>query len=420
MRIAVVGLLLESNAFAPLTRQIDLDRYLMLEGHDVVSFCDQLGFSQIIKAEHDLELVPILIAGAESGGPIVHEDYSRLVSRVERDLCASLPLDGVFIYGHGAGKSTEIEDLDGDFFSRIRGAVGDSVPIVAELDLHANLSALMVNSVDILVGYQTNPHIDQAARAQEAARHLLKLIEGHKSFAAFQTIPLLTPQVCQLTSSDQPLGKLFDLASDLVEAEDLANITLLPGFAFADTEDAAFSVCVTSWRSAEHAKEICDVVAERVWSLRADFKRRTYTIAEAVEREGAYMAQSEAPRIYADIADNPGGGGRGNTTDLVRKFDDARLDQVIAGAFFDPHLVQCAQEAGEGSRFVAKFNCDEESPFSARWDVAVVVEKLLYGQFTSEIGTAKGQHIDLGACCVLLTEQGQTKILVCSDRKSVV
>ncbi|MFP3325977.1 M81 family metallopeptidase, partial [Planococcus sp. SIMBA_160] len=67
--------------------------------------------------------------------------------------------------------------------------------------LHANISDTMAASVDTLIAYRTNPHVDQAERAVEAARHLLALMAGETVHTAFLRLPIVPPTVTLLTAA---------------------------------------------------------------------------------------------------------------------------------------------------------------------------------------------------------------------------
>ena len=60
-----------------------------------------------------------------------------------------------------------------------RALVGPKAPIVATLDLHANVTSRMVAQADALVLYHTAPHLDVFETGQRAARLLRRiLVEG--------------------------------------------------------------------------------------------------------------------------------------------------------------------------------------------------------------------------------------------------
>ena len=57
--------------------------------------------------------------------------------------------------------------------------------------------------------------------------------------------------------------------------------------------------------------------------------------------------------IFSDAGDNPGGGGSGNTTWLVKSLIDAGIPKVFYGSFFDPELAAEAHRLGENAEFSA-------------------------------------------------------------------
>ena len=421
-RIAIAGILLESNAFAPPTTRKDFDDFMVASGEALGEFFKQMIVSRSGEGAADaVELVPIMVAAAESGGPMRHEDYVELRDDITARIKASGDIDGVFIFGHGAGKTTKLDDLDGDYFSAIRDVVGPTIPIVAELDFHANLSDAMVEAVDVLVGYRTNPHIDQYDRALESLSILRRLIGGEQVSVAYERLPLITAQIAQLTASGEPLGEMMAAAEQEMESDRVANITLLPGFSFGDTEYNGFSVIVTTWNDPAAAETICGKFAAMAWAMRNRFVRSGISIEDAVATEAACAAEDKpSPRIYADVADNPGGGGRANTLHLLRAFAGAGLDNVIAGVFYDPALVREAQRHTVGETFLAVFNAEEQSELSGRWRTQAVVRHLFDGAFKAELGCQRGERVNLGKCAVLTLCDGRIDVVVSSLRNQVL
>ncbi|GLQ21297.1 M81 family metallopeptidase [Algimonas porphyrae] len=421
LRIAIAGILLEANRFAPVTARADFDAYLMQRGESLGAFAQLMGLASAANDELDIEFVPILVAGAESGGPLDHADYLELVAEIETGLRDNGPLDGVFLFAHGAGLTTELDDLDGDYFGRVRAVVGPDVPIVAELDLHANLSDAMVEHADLLVGYRTNPHVDVADRAKECIVSLCRLIAGERIEVAYQRLPLITSQIAQLTGPGTPYQAVIDHGEALrAKRAALANVTLLSGFSFADTAYNGFAVYVAAWGDSDLAISTCDALARDLWVRRSDFAVDPMTVEDAVRHEKSAQAGNlPGPRIYADVADNPGGGGRGNTIHLLKGFLDAGLPGVIAGVYYDPALVADANRQGEGAHFQARFNSAEPSPLSGTLDCPAIVERLFIGDFINGPGVQAGERVKLGECCLLSLGEGHVKVVVVSYRNQV-
>ena len=66
--------------------------------------------------------------------------------------------------------ATHTHDPDGIMFDLNRRAVGGQATVCSALDIHANISELMTSTVDVLVGYRKNPHVDMLERGVEDAR----------------------------------------------------------------------------------------------------------------------------------------------------------------------------------------------------------------------------------------------------------
>ena len=120
--------------------------------------------------------VPIIVTACEPGGPVDERFFQATLGRDARRACTPRASSTrVYISNHGGMISTAGPDPDGELYAMVRGAVGPKVPVVATVDLHANISERMVANVDALVSYRTNPHMDQAERAVDAARLLTGL-----------------------------------------------------------------------------------------------------------------------------------------------------------------------------------------------------------------------------------------------------
>ncbi|ETX04255.1 MAG: hypothetical protein ETSY2_29855 [Candidatus Entotheonella gemina] len=110
------------------------------------------------------------------------------------------PLDGIYVSNHGAMIATEDTDPDGELYALARETVGPHHPVVATVDLHANISVRMANSADAIVSYRTNPHVDQAERAAEAAQLMRRLLAGERFDKSFIRLPIAAPPVTLLTA----------------------------------------------------------------------------------------------------------------------------------------------------------------------------------------------------------------------------
>jgi microcystin degradation protein MlrC len=123
--------------------------------------------------------------------------------------------------------------------------------------------------------------------------------------------------------------------------------------------------------------------------------------------------------LFCDPADNPGGGGRGNTTYVLKSFVEAGVKDALFGVFNDAALVADAFKAGEGATITANFNSAEPDQFSLPFTAEATVEKLSDGTFVGTLGMVKGRTVQLGNACLLRIREngGDVRIIVISIRQ---
>jgi len=119
-------------------------------------------------------------------------------------------------------------------------------------------------------------------------------------------------------------------------------------------------------------------------------------------------------RAFADVADNPGGGGRGNTVFLLRAFYEAGVEGALLGVFYDPDLAAEAHRRGGGSRFEAQFNRAETTNFSEPYSAPATVAALTDGRCVGRRGIYAGMRLELGRCAALRV--GGVTVVVVSHR----
>ncbi|SDK60631.1 M81 family metallopeptidase [Aliiruegeria lutimaris] len=403
-KVALLGLMLESNSFAPVITEEDYLRRVYLAGdeilRDLASFDPMLptelcGFCREMDSQGDWQPAPVLVGLVEAGGPLEHGFYKTTLAEMRRRLEAAMPLDAVYICNHGAMITTEMLDPDGEIFAMVREIVGPDTPIVATLDLHGNVSSRMVDSVDVIVSYRTNPHVDMLERGKEAARILQELFSGMEPEVAFLRLPIVPPTVTQLTE-EGPYADLIDYGQSLV-GEGIVNISILGGFAYSDTPKNGLAIIVTAREKGGTADRVARKIAQLAWDSHRRFMPVLTSMETAVERVLQVSRDpSLPPVILADVADNPGGGGNGNTMWIIEALHAAGATGVIVGVINDPRLAAEAADLGEGSVFRAVFNRDEPDQFSRRFEAEARVVSIRDGDCVGRRGFYAGRRMNLG------------------------
>ena len=423
-KIAVLGFSLETNGFSPPSTQADFAQSYLLAGAELEADIRAAharasgtltGFAQEMDAGGPWEMVPITVAATSPGGPVEQAFFEEFLRDVEQRLRAALPLDGVYISEHGAASATADIDADGTVFALVRSIVGAQVPIVATLDLHANVSQRMVDGTDVLISYLTNPHVDQRERGVEAARAMRELLGGLRTARALVRVPLMPPSVTLLTGvgerdDDIAAGKLQRPYGELIREgqrhltgpeqgpASVLNVSICAGFFLTDSPKAGMTVTVTTRGDQHAANRLASQLAQRAWDMRERFVPRLVSMEEAVGRVlTACNDEGAAPVCIADAADNPGGGGRGNTTDVLRALLSVDAREVAVAAFYDPALAREAHARGVGARFEAAFNREEAHPMSAPMHAPAEVLALSDGRCVGRRGSAHGRLLTLGS-----------------------
>lgn len=74
---------------------------------------------------------------------MTRETYAYIKNKFIKNLTGE-QVDGVLLHLHGACCVQGLDDAEGDLLTEIRNIVGERIPVLTVLDLHANVSELMV------------------------------------------------------------------------------------------------------------------------------------------------------------------------------------------------------------------------------------------------------------------------------------
>jgi microcystin degradation protein MlrC len=408
-RVAVLGFHLESNAFAPVSEERHFRSLCYVEGEDISREARKKtsplpaeipSFYREMDALGAWTPVPVIVTAAEPGGPVDERFFHATLAAMRGRLDAAGALDAVYISNHGAMVSTGGPDPDGELYQMVRSTAGAKSAVVATIDLHANISERMVANVDALISYRTNPHMDQAERAADAARLLREFLAGKRCQRAFVRLPL-TPASVTLLTKEGPYADAIAYGQTKL-GNGVLDVSIVGGFVFSDTPKNGVAIVVNGEPGANVRKIAVDI-AERIWSDRRRFVKRLTSMEDAI----ASALSADTPRIWSDAGDNPGGGGSGKTTALLKSLYQAAAQGVLYGVFFEPQLVQKTHAAGPGAQL--------EVQFTEGFTADATVLKLTDGQCVGRRGIWAGRALDLGPTCAL--QIGGITVVCASKRK---
>jgi len=426
-RVALLGMILESNRFAKPAGEKDFRSLTWLEGSALMDearsptpalAAEFSSFVRAMDATGPWHPLPCLLAASHPAGPVEETVFETALARMEAALRDAGPLDAVYICNHGAMVAAHLDDPDGEMVDRIRRIVGATPILVMTLDLHANLSQRMVDATDLIIGYRTNPHVDMIERGEEAAFSLRRILATGERPASAMVKPPIAPASVTLLTAESPYGTAIDHGqrrqAELGAA--VLNVSVFGGFIFSDTPDCGLSVVVTARRDPTVAQDLAEEIAEFAWVRRAGFRRELMPIGEAVAMAGD---TERPPVIFSDAGDNPGGGGSGRTTELLSALHAASAAGVLYGSFHDPALADEAHALGEGARFTARFNRSRRDTSWERWDCPFAADaevlSLGDGNVVGEQGMTAGRRMVLGRTAALRLDG--IVVVVISDRR---
>lgn len=419
-RIAILGIHLESNAFAPVSTGDDFRKSCYLEGDAMLLEATKPapnmpaeipGFVEAMNGTGSWEPVPIIIAATEPGGPAEQGFIDATLARMRAMLAAAAPLDAVYISNHGAMTSTGAEDPDGSLYAITREAVGPEVPLLSTVDLHANISQRMVDCADCILSYRTNPHIDRRERGAEAASLMRRLLAGERWGKTFLRLPIVPPSVTLLTSQGVYAEMIAEGQRHI--AADLPVVSVLGGFAFSDAREGGLTILI--YGHGEKPKRLARQLAELAWDGREHFRVRLTPLDAAIARAAeAGRSGASCAVCLADVADNPGGGGRGNTTEILQRLLADRVDNVLLGNFVDAAAAASCHAAGVGA--VARITLNEHNAdaYGRAVPIEATVLALSSGVVIGRRGIYAGRAVDLGPAAAIRA-CGVTLVL-CSRR----
>ena len=416
MRIVVAGFQHETNTFvARPTALAEFERAdswpELLTGAAVLAQTQGMnlpiaGFAQAA-TEAGATLLPLLWCSAEPSGRVTQTAFETLSGRILDGLKAAAPFDALYLDLHGAMVTERHDDGEGRLLTRLRQKIGPEIPLVASLDLHANISPAMVEAADALLVFRTYPHLDMA-HTGERAFHMLRAIHRNGPPAkAFRQGDYLIPLHAQHTGVD-PARSLY-ARCDAWSARQGETVELALGFTASDTRHAR--PAIVAYASTQAAAERCaDALAEALSASEAAFDCTLLAPADAVEQA---MAECHlGPVVLADVQDNPGAGGSSDTTGLLRAVLARRTPNTLLGLIHDPDLAQQAHAAGRDQVFAGRIG--GRGPGDAPVEAQVRVLHLSDGHCTYSGQMYGGGIATLGPSAALRIEDTDVSVVVTS------
>jgi microcystin degradation protein MlrC len=413
VRIGIAGISHESNSFSrsPATLERFRERHL-LRGDEIVArhrdaHSTIAGYLQGAR-EYGYAAVPLLTASAAPMGPLPAETFETLLGEVLVAIDRAQPLDGLFLYLHGAMVSQSYPDADGEMCARVRRLLGPSVPVMTTPDVHANLSQAMVEHTTATVVYRSNPHLDTRERGLETARLMARTLRGEiRPVQWLETPPLMINILKQHTFEPPSLGLVQDTEAAMARPKVLSASFVL-GYQYADVAEMGSSFLAVADGDLEAARDAARWMARRAWQRRSGF------VADALAPEQALLAAAadpERPVVLMDVGDNVGGGSAADSTVLLEAAMRLGLRKLLV-VLKDPEAVTACRAAGVGAEVSLQVGGKTDDQHGRPVPVQGRVRALTDGRFVEEGAVhGGGRFFDQGLTAVVETPLQHTLIL---------
>ncbi|MFW6076065.1 MAG: M81 family metallopeptidase, partial [Chloroflexota bacterium] len=420
-RIAIGMISHETNTFSPVPTTLESfaeQRFGIVEGADIPERMNGTktgigGFLEIGERE-GWEMIGTVVASATPSGNVAADAHQTLKQKLLDYLSAAGEVDGVLLHLHGAMLSEGAPDAEGDICRAVREMIGPDIPFIIELDLHGNITESHCAAVDGIIAYDTNPHVDAYERGVEAAELMAAVLKGEiERPKVYISKPPMMPPTINMRTAEGPMAKLQERAREWESGPGIQNVALFPGFPYADFPEVGTSIVVTS-TDPDIGRKCADEIGKMAWDIRDEFLKDLPEVPEAVDQALKLIDEpGEGPVIIADPADNPGGGGSGDTTELLHELI-RRGATGAAACIWDPETVQDAIAAGIGAEAKFRIGGKASDAYGLPVEVTGVVRQLSDGVFTGYGPTVRGLTVRCGPSALI--DVNGLKLVVTSIR----
>ena len=411
-RIAVGSILTECNHIGG--SPIDLswfERYDLQYGEQLLTVdSGVLGGALSVLRERECDIAPLLNASTCPGGIITASCYETLRSDLLRRLRESQPVDGVLLLMHGSAAAEGVDDPEGDLIVAARDIVGENVPIVGTLDLHAHVTADMVRHADALVAWETYPHRDAFSTGERGARLLVDAVTGRcRPAMAMAKVPVLTGGVRGATAPDEPFGRLMSFGKEFEQTEGVLSVSVFLCNPYLDAEGMGSGGLVVTDDNLDQATQLASRIADRYWRARHDLEQETQSPADAIDRG----LRAEGPVLLVEAADCAGGGASGDSVATLKallELGEAAPDSLVP--VVDPEAAAACHAAGTGNDVTFFLGHKLDPDWGSALEVSGRVSHLSDGRFRYVGGIWDSVEGNMGASAVLSI--GRVQVLIAS------
>lgn len=307
-----------------------------------------------VAEDEGVELIYSVATSGAAGPPVsrtAYKYYTDYITEALGDIVDEI--DGVALPLHGAMVPEGMDEGEGPLVERVRGIVGDSIPVVVTIDPNANVSDRVVEHADAIVSYEETPHVDMYDTGRTGMRLLVRAMRGEIDPVMHIERPPVIPSAVKSTTLGPPMTDIHARARELESRDDILKTNVCQGFWSADVPHMGFSIVAVADGRPKSARTVARDLAELVWDRREAFIEETVSVEEGVALAKEHVEARDdgnGPVVMAEMHDNPGGGAPADGTELLRELIDQEVTNAAFAIMCDPDAVEACLERGAGER----------------------------------------------------------------------
>lgn len=384
-RILVVECKQEVSTFNP--HLSGYDDFAVRRGQEILDYHRSIrnevgGALSVLDEQPDVEAVPAYSAFfITSGGTLSRQAWERISGELLEAVRTAPAVDAVYFCLHGAMASESELDPEGWLLTELRKIVGESIPVVASLDLHGILTDRMLEQCDAVVAYHTYPHVDFFETGQRAARLLLRILRGEvKPVTAKVNVPALV-RGDELITSTGSIRHAVDAAKQVEQGPRGLSAAMMWGNPFTDVPALASWAFVV----ADHDPALAEREALRIAGLFWEHHEKMRVPLQSLDEMAAIVkAHTHGTLGLVDAADATSSGASGDSNAILRKLVETGCNARVLLPLVDAPAVEKAFAAGVGATITTTVGGTLDPARFTPLEITARVRLLADGRFQSE------------------------------------
>ncbi len=403
-KILLIEIQQETNSFSPiLTTKKDFEAVYLVYGEDIwplfsISKFQLGGFYKALKEYQNeaIEVVPVVCAWAQSGGPLSTEIYEHFKDTILEALQKHDDIAGIWLSMHGAMGVENRIDPEGDLLEFIRQYVGKEVVIGVPLDLHANITQRMIDHATFITAYRTNPHRDHFEVGYKSAKLLFDTVLGRvKPTMAFRKMKLLKGGGYGIDFL-KPMRAIFQQMTRFERDKQVLSVANFMVHIWLDEPEMGWSVVIITDNNQPLAEQLAEELAVQNWNVRHIPHPQPVSPSEAIlQVKKAKLRRLFGFAVLCDTSDVVSAGAPGENTHLIKAIMEQAPELVAYTSIRDGEVARNVYEMFVGSVVKVELGGKLEKRFNAPLNFEGILLTKFYSQVTGKVVVLKcnGTHV---------------------------